>query len=235
MITFTPMTTARGNRGLYYYGARYYDPKVSVWLSVDPLANEFPSWTPYHFVHNNPINLIDPDGRSAICPDCPDKPEFEMFKQSEFLFCYDQVKKRPERVDKTEKINIDEVKDPILELTVFMSELRDGHYKGDKVRDHIKTNDNNTYGQAKREYEKEGQTVDVMLAIGSGEPFSSSVKAKADLSSNPMRGGVNITSWSMRRDQKDNSNGAVQWPLIQFNFEKTRKGAALLQNIYRYL
>ena len=35
------------------------------WLSVDPLADDFPSWTPYHFVHNNPTNMIDPDGRSA--------------------------------------------------------------------------------------------------------------------------------------------------------------------------
>jgi len=23
--------------GLYYYGARYYDPKISLWLGVDPL------------------------------------------------------------------------------------------------------------------------------------------------------------------------------------------------------
>lgn len=34
--------------GNYYYGARYYDPKVSVWLSVDPLAASFPSQTPYN-------------------------------------------------------------------------------------------------------------------------------------------------------------------------------------------
>lgn len=34
-----------------------------VWLSVDPLANEFPSWTQYNYVLNNPINLIDPDGK----------------------------------------------------------------------------------------------------------------------------------------------------------------------------
>jgi RHS repeat-associated protein len=27
---------------LYCYGARYYDPKVSVWLSVDPLAHQYP-------------------------------------------------------------------------------------------------------------------------------------------------------------------------------------------------
>ncbi len=51
--------------GNFYYGARYYDPKISVWLSVDPLAHEFPGWSSYNFTMNNPLNLVDPDGRSA--------------------------------------------------------------------------------------------------------------------------------------------------------------------------
>jgi len=50
---------------MYYYGARYYDPRISIFVSVDPLAEEFEGWTPYHYVHNNPINLIDPTGMSA--------------------------------------------------------------------------------------------------------------------------------------------------------------------------
>jgi len=49
--------------GLYYYGARYYNPQTSVWLSVDPLASERPWMSPYNFVQNNPIMRIDPDGR----------------------------------------------------------------------------------------------------------------------------------------------------------------------------
>jgi RHS repeat-associated protein len=48
--------------GLYYYGARYYNPMVSVWLGVDPKAHWYPNKTPYNFTGNNPIMLIDPNG-----------------------------------------------------------------------------------------------------------------------------------------------------------------------------
>jgi len=36
---------------------------TSVWLSVDPLAHKGPNITPYAFSHNNPVMLVDPDGR----------------------------------------------------------------------------------------------------------------------------------------------------------------------------
>ena len=54
--------------GLYYYGARYYDPKSSIWLSVDPFSDEFPSWSPYNMCYNNPVQFVDPDGRAAYSP-----------------------------------------------------------------------------------------------------------------------------------------------------------------------
>jgi RHS repeat-associated protein len=68
MITFRTMSTVKYEKGLYYCGARYYDPKISVRLSVDPLAHEYPGWTPYHFVHSNPLNLVDPWGMNAWKP-----------------------------------------------------------------------------------------------------------------------------------------------------------------------
>jgi RHS repeat-associated protein len=48
--------------GLYDFGARYYDPRLSVWFGVDPLAEKYPAWNPYNYTMNNPINLIDPIG-----------------------------------------------------------------------------------------------------------------------------------------------------------------------------
>ena len=50
--------------GFYYYGARYYNPKFSIWLSVDPLAEKFPNHSPYSFCFNNPLRFVDPDGRA---------------------------------------------------------------------------------------------------------------------------------------------------------------------------
>jgi hypothetical protein len=38
---------------------------ISRWFSPDPLSDEFPSWSPYTFVYNNPVRFIDPDGRAA--------------------------------------------------------------------------------------------------------------------------------------------------------------------------
>ncbi|HBL72193.1 MAG TPA: hypothetical protein DD409_04545 [Bacteroidales bacterium] len=48
--------------GLYYYGARYLDPRLSLWLSVDPLAEKYPGVGSYVYCVNNPVRYVDPTG-----------------------------------------------------------------------------------------------------------------------------------------------------------------------------
>jgi RHS repeat-associated protein len=44
------------------YGMRIYDPRLGRFLSVDPIASDFPWYTPYQFAGNKPIWAIDLDG-----------------------------------------------------------------------------------------------------------------------------------------------------------------------------
>jgi len=63
---YTPYTFSAKERdpetGYSYFGARYYDPNVSVWLSVDPMAGKGPGISPYSYSFNKPLNYIDPNG-----------------------------------------------------------------------------------------------------------------------------------------------------------------------------
>ena len=49
--------------GLYYYGARYLNPVTSLWYGVDPLVEKFASASGYVYTLDNPVKMVDQDGK----------------------------------------------------------------------------------------------------------------------------------------------------------------------------
>ncbi len=200
---------------------------VSMWLSVDPLARKFPELTPYNFVEGNPVMLIDPDGLSAICPSCPEGKEFEVFRQSEFTFSYDEKNQTIQRVS-TEKINLDKVKDPLLETAVFMNEVDRGNYTGDKISDHFETDVTNSFGQIQKSLKESGASIDITVQMDGdhriSETFDYRSRNYPNVSDPKYKGYTFIGLNSLKYSNKASSSGPTQFYLIKMDFSHNDKG-----------
>ena len=52
--------------GYHYFGARYYNSDLNLWLSVDPMSDKYPSLSPYNYCAWNPMKLVDPNGDTIV-------------------------------------------------------------------------------------------------------------------------------------------------------------------------
>lgn len=76
----------KGSGNQYDYGFRIYDPRIGKFLSVDPIAKDFPWYTPYQFAGNKPIVAVDLDGKE------------------EFIYYYEYNNGEPILIDKANNI-----------------------------------------------------------------------------------------------------------------------------------
>jgi RHS repeat-associated protein len=54
---------------LYDFEARFHDPQIGRFLQMDPLSEKYYGISAYAYVANDPVNLIDPDGKQIIGSD----------------------------------------------------------------------------------------------------------------------------------------------------------------------
>ena len=70
--------------GLMDYGARFYDAALAKWHSFDPLAEIYNDYSPYHYVLNNPMRYIDPNGMGHA-PAAPERQSRDIWGNTTIL------------------------------------------------------------------------------------------------------------------------------------------------------
>ena len=131
--------------GYGYFGARYMDHELmTMWLSVDPMADKYPSISPYAYCAWNPVKLVDPDGRDF-------DPAMEKYASQVELCCDKIIKNLSEQKSLT-----DEQKGRLNELRSTKDEIK-------KMRE-----DNSTYycAQSASFDEKEKNTKGITQYFG---------------------------------------------------------------------
>jgi len=89
-FTMTEEPERYAGMGLDYFGARYYDPEVGVWVSTDPLKEYFSS---YMYCGGNPLIVFDPNGKGGVGVNTSGSYTFFMFRgslQGEFRFSWEK-------------------------------------------------------------------------------------------------------------------------------------------------
>ncbi len=108
---------------LNYFGARYLDPMLGLWISVDPMR-EYAN--PYSYLRGNPINLVDPTGMAEASAKIKNISEDAYDYINEFQPTDDELNVFLETYDKFADSGVTKV-----QLTQFFNELYLDLWNGD--------------------------------------------------------------------------------------------------------
>ena len=125
--------------GYGYFGARYMDHELmTMWLSVDPMADKYPSISPYAYCAWNPVKLVDPDGKEVyITGEHADRAvaqlqtsNMEISRSENGLLSVDLHGKTRDDLSKEERLVYDAINSTkvSINITAQKTNLRDGKY-----------------------------------------------------------------------------------------------------------
>ena len=144
--------------GFSYFGSRYYNSAYSIWMSVDPMSDKYPSISPYAYCGSNPIKLVDPSGEEVINQY---KPAYDYFNK--------QLKVAKEKFDSFGgNKKADGYKEAKKEYNKAKRNFSSAEYKYKEVNSaisNVKRYNSELYDKMDNLKDKNGKTVDIIVGI----------------------------------------------------------------------
>jgi RHS repeat-associated protein len=187
--------------GFYYYGARYYDPRISIWLSVDPLAMKHPDVSPYAYCLNDPVNMVDPDGRDGIRV-IDDKNKTIIVRANYYVQTeartYYNANGRARTLDGYSAKDISKMQSKVngyLNKDLKSNTVSDGEYKGYKIVYDLQFKEGGTVEQSKEKASKD---------ILDGDSIGNSIE----------RSGSNVTPYFATKEGTPDADGNMPTSIV---------------------
>ncbi len=108
------------------YGARFYDPELGRFHTVDPLSEKYYHASPFAYVENNPISRIDPDGRDWKISSSTDEDGVDFYCIDDYVYAHIEDNGGKLLIPVVYKLNDSIIKLPCIEYSKWVKEM----YKG---------------------------------------------------------------------------------------------------------
>jgi RHS repeat-associated protein len=131
--------------GYYYFGARYFMPTLSIWNSVDPMADKYPSLSPYNYCAWNPMKLVDPNGMEVYITGDAAEQALKQLSSKRITVTRDEetgklmVKINARRLTYGEKILVKAINDKNIKVNIYATNDNEYDFHGFAMNNSQKT------------------------------------------------------------------------------------------------
>ena len=144
--------------GLSYFGSRYYSSDLSIWLSVDPMSDKYPSFSPYTYCANNPVRCVDPNGDSIINAY---KDAYDYFLQQ-----YNLANEKYLKIDNiTDPIEYSNVKNEYNKASKDLEDVSYLYKTTEVAISNLKKHNKQLYDQMNNIKDDKGNAVDIIVTV----------------------------------------------------------------------
>ncbi len=167
--------------GYIDFGARQYNPSLRRWMTPDPLSEKYYGISPYTFCNNNPVNLVDHDGRYFDKANGRRADRYERWLERKA----NQLDKQAMRNEKRGK-DVGDLRERSSELRKSVKDIRD-----------MRNDDNNEYRYVESntplsDYGGKNEACDDIIILYASESYFDSVVHESRHGGQHARGKLNI-------------------------------------------